>query len=299
MHIAAHSRDQHVAPPVEVPGVVPHPPRLLLICVISCAALVLVNGCSEISRLSGQNTIRILTYNIHHGVGTDSVFDIKRIADVILHSDADVVALQDVDRTDKMDMMTKLADLTGMTYTFAKSMDVEGGEHGNGLLTRFPILEEKHLKYRMQLSNQECSLMRLVLDVRGTELVFMNTELNSDGIDSLQASDVAEIVAAATKDQNVPVIIGACLNAAPDSKEIAAMNASFRDSWPISGSGSGFTYPSDSPEKRVDYVFISKQQTPTDTKSLEVALNPVKASVLESNASTHLPLLVALKVVSE
>jgi endonuclease/exonuclease/phosphatase family metal-dependent hydrolase len=271
----------------------------LLLWMVGCAALTFSSGCSGIGQLTGQNTVRIMTYNIHRGVGTDSVFDISRIADVLRHSDADIVALQDVDRTDKIDMMTKLADLTGMTYTFVKSANVSGGEHGNGLLTRFPILEEKHLKYRMQLSNQECSLMRLVLDVRGTEIVFMNTELNGNGIDSLQASDIAEIIASATESQNVPVILGACMNSEPNSRAIAAMSEVFRDSWTITGSGNGFTYPANSPAKRYDYIFVSKQQTPTDTKSLEVNLKPVKASVLESNASTHLPLLVALKVVSE
>jgi endonuclease/exonuclease/phosphatase family metal-dependent hydrolase len=299
MHHATIRRDRQAVLPVDVRGIAMHLIEWLLLWMIGCAALTFSSGCSGIGQLTGQNTVRVMSYNIHHGVGADSVFDISRIADVIRHSDADIVALQDVDRTDKIDMMTKLADLTGMTYTFVSSMNVDGGEHGNGLLTRFPILEEKHLKYRMQLSNQECSLMRLVLDVRGTEIVFMNTELNGNGIDSLQASDSAEIIASATENQNVPVILGACMNSAPNSKAIIAMSEVFRDSWTIAGSGDGFTYPANSPEKRFDYIFVSKQQTPTDTRHLEVNLKPVKANVLESNASTHLPLLVALKVVSE
>ncbi len=244
-----------------------------------------------------------MTYNIHHGVGTDSTFDVTRIARIIRQSDADIVALQDVDRwayrTGKMDMMTKLADLTGMTYTFEKSMEFDSGEHGNGILTRFPILEEKHLLYRMQVLDRECSLMRLVLDVSGTEIVLMNTELNDGEIDSVQSSNIEEIAAAAKEYLNVPVIFCGSLNRTPRNTNIASIEKSFQDCWTSSGSGDGATYPSTAPERRIDYIFVSKRQVLTDSKSIEVSLKPVEARVFNSNASDHLPLLVVLNVVSE
>jgi len=40
--------------------------------------------------------LRLLSYNVHKGVGTDGRTDLARIADVIRHYDADVVALQEV-----------------------------------------------------------------------------------------------------------------------------------------------------------------------------------------------------------
>jgi endonuclease/exonuclease/phosphatase family metal-dependent hydrolase len=270
---------------------------------MTCIALLLFAGCAGGSQVSGRGTIRIMTYNIHHAVGTDSAFDINSISDVITHSNADIVALQDVDRgvgrTKKLDMMTKLADLTGMTYTFGKSMDLDGGEHGNGLLTKFPILEERLLEYHLQSSNQKCSLMELVLDIRGTETAFMNTELNEESSDTLQLSNVAEILSAASAYQNTPVIVVGSLNIAPESKNISALKTGFQDSWTLAGSGNGFTYPSNDPRNRYDYIFVPNRKVPTDSKSLEVSLQPVESIVIASNASDHLPLLVALKVVSE
>ena len=41
--------------------------------------------------------LRVLTYNIHHGEGTDGVFDYQRLARVINELEPDVVALQEVD----------------------------------------------------------------------------------------------------------------------------------------------------------------------------------------------------------
>ena len=267
------------------------------------ALVVLLEACGGISQLSNQTTIRVMTYNIHHGVGTDSVFDIDRIGKTIRHADADIVALQDVDRwvdrTDKMDSMTKLADLTGMTYTFAKSMSVGGGENGNGILTRYPILEEKHITFRAQVSNEKRNLIRLVLDVRGTELVFMNTELNGLNDDSVVTRDIAEIVAAGTENQNVPAILAVSMNSSPENSSVAALNNAFQDCWAISGAGNGFTYPSNTAANRLDYIFVSKHQVPTDTKSIEVNLMPVESTVLFTNASDHAPLVVTLKIVSE
>ena len=41
--------------------------------------------------------LKILSYNIHHGEGVDKKLDLERIAKLISESDADIVALQEVD----------------------------------------------------------------------------------------------------------------------------------------------------------------------------------------------------------
>ena len=43
-------------------------------------------------------TIRVLSYNIHHGEGVDGVLDLARIGGVIKSVKPDLVALQEVDR---------------------------------------------------------------------------------------------------------------------------------------------------------------------------------------------------------
>ena len=244
-----------------------------------------------------------MSYNIHHGVGADGVFDIKRVAHTIKDCDADIVALQDVDRgtqrAGNLDLMTRLADLTGMTYTFAESGEKDGGEHGNGLLTRFPILEERPLLYHLQLKNRESGLMRLVLDLRGIEVLLMNTELNGNQSDSVHSDNVAEILGAAKDYPNVPVILCGSLNGAPDSKPTVTLSGSFSDCWTISGTGEGFTFPTSKPEYRYDYVFVSRPRTPTDSKTPGVRLEPIEAHVVQSIASDHLPVVATLRVVSQ
>ena len=47
---------------------------------------------------SEPTQVRVLTYNIHHGEGTDRKIDLARIAAVIKRVKPDVVALQEVDK---------------------------------------------------------------------------------------------------------------------------------------------------------------------------------------------------------
>ena len=42
--------------------------------------------------------LRVMTYNIHHAEGLDGKVDLERIANVIRQSNADVIALQEVDK---------------------------------------------------------------------------------------------------------------------------------------------------------------------------------------------------------
>jgi endonuclease/exonuclease/phosphatase family metal-dependent hydrolase len=88
-------------------------------------------------------TIRVLTYNIHHGAGTDSVIDLQRIANVISSADPDIVALQEVDqgtsrssppRGPRVFQLDRLAELTGFQGYFGKAINYDGGEYGNAVL---------------------------------------------------------------------------------------------------------------------------------------------------------------------
>src|SRR4029077_899069 len=89
-------------------------------------------------------TLRVLTYNIHHGEGTDGRFDLSRLADVVTSVHPDLVALQEVDqgteRASGVSELTELARLTDMHPAFGKAMDYLGGQYGVAVLSRLPLL---------------------------------------------------------------------------------------------------------------------------------------------------------------
>ncbi len=85
-------------------------------------------------------SLRVLTYNIHHGAGTDGVLDLSRIASIISAANPDIVSLQECDngvpRTNNVDEVARLAQLTGMQSYFAKARPLDGGSYGDGVLLR-------------------------------------------------------------------------------------------------------------------------------------------------------------------
>src|SRR5262249_10181898 len=95
------------------------------------------------SQVQLPSEIRVLTYNIHHGEGTDGKFDLERLAKVIKSVSPDIVALQEVDqgtaRASGVDQPAELAKLTGMTVVFGRNIDYQGGGYGTAVLTKLPV----------------------------------------------------------------------------------------------------------------------------------------------------------------
>jgi len=79
-------------------------------------------------------------------------FDLSIIASVIKSANPDLVALQEVDfktnRTRNMDLTAELGMLTNLTPLFGKAMPYDGGEYGEGILSRYSFLNTKnHAKW--------------------------------------------------------------------------------------------------------------------------------------------------------
>ena len=256
-------------------------------------SLVFLIQCTPSRGSATDVRIKVMTYNIHHAEGTDGHVNVKRIADLIRDSGADVVALQEVDRgverTNKIDIMTMLSDLTGMTYAFGKNIEFQGGDYGNGFLTRFPILAEKNLQYHMINPGEQRGLLQVVLEIRGVEVVFMNTHLDYREADTERRMNVEEIKSAANEFGPRSVVVCGDFNDLPSSRTIESMKQQFTDVGGLADVGEGNTYPTSEPVKRIDYIFVSKTAVKSgDPRAFEL-LKPRTAKVLKSDGSDHLP----------
>ena len=86
---------------------------------IATLVLLCFAGCASTSKQASPAVFRVMTYNIHHGEGLDGKVDLQRIAELIKREQADIVALQEVDkgvqRTARRDLPAELAALTGLS----------------------------------------------------------------------------------------------------------------------------------------------------------------------------------------
>ena len=137
----------------------------------------------------GDIVLRVMTYNIHHGAGPDDRMDLEKIAAVIRREDPDVVLLQEVDRgverSGRRDLLRELATLTGLEHTaFGKNIDHQGGDYGNGLLSRYPIRREVNSWLERAAPGERRGVLQAIVEVRGREIAVLGTHLD--------ASDAAE-----------------------------------------------------------------------------------------------------------
>jgi endonuclease/exonuclease/phosphatase family metal-dependent hydrolase len=234
-------------------------------------------------------TLRVMSYNIHHGEGLDKKIDLQRIAKLILDAKADIVGLQEVDRgcerTQKRDLPAELAKLTGMTAHFENNFHFQGGEYGNAVLTRFPIKRAKNTHYKMLRPREQRGVLQLVVDVHGRDVLFMNTHIDYRPDDAERIMNVAEMKTIVQAADKMPVILVGDFNATPESRTIANLKSFLTDSWELVGKGDGFSYSADKPSKRIDYIWIARS-----------SVEPLKIEVVQSHASDHLPVIAELEL---
>src|SRR5438094_9510646 len=88
---------------------------------------------SRVATLPNAHTIRVMTYNIHVGVGMDKKLDLARVADVINAQHPDLVGLQQVDRgverTKRIDEIAEIARMTQMDFAFAFNLRYQDGQY--------------------------------------------------------------------------------------------------------------------------------------------------------------------------
>ncbi|HZX92416.1 MAG TPA: endonuclease/exonuclease/phosphatase family protein [Rudaea sp.] len=88
-----------------------------------------------------RNSIVIVSYNTHGGVGMDRRFAPDRIARVLAEIGADIIALQELElRANGFDMLAYLQRETGFHSIAGPTIRSTDRDFGNGLLSRFPIV---------------------------------------------------------------------------------------------------------------------------------------------------------------
>src|SRR5687767_10707963 len=236
-----------------------------------------------------KKTLRVMTYNIHVGVGMDKKLDLQRIADVINRERPDLIGLQEVDRgvkrTEGKDEIAELAKMTGLKYAFAHNLDYQGGQYGVAILSRFPIRAIDHRKYENRLEAERRGMIRVEVEVSGKTIDFVTTHLDyqHDAGRLFEAQQMLRFL----QEVKGPLIIVGDFNDEPFGTAYKLMQTSFDDAWVVSRAKEpGLSYPADKPAKRIDYIFTRR----TDR------VRAKKAWVVNTLASDHIPVVAELEI---
>lgn len=232
--------------------------------------------------------VKVMTYNIHTCNPPSKPADyrdIPAIANAINLQQPDLVALQEVDVHTKrsgsgVDQAKEIARLTGMHYFFTKAIDYDGGQFGDAVLSRLPILDS--VRYQLPVTarygGETRSIAMIVVEKEGHKFQFASTHLDHTTPDDnriLQATELVKII----NNLSYPLIIAGDLNALPTSQPLVILKEQL--TWGCAGP-CPVTFPQDKPVSTIDYILFK----PFDRFNIKYY-----TTVNETYASDHRPLI--------
>lgn len=227
---------------------------------------------------------RIMTYNIHSAYNRDGRQDPEAIAQAIESADVDMVALQEVSRGWLIDGSTDLpfwlSRRLGMRVLFSGTT---GPMWGNAILTRYPIVEHGSGELPLAGTLIKRGYVWARIEAGGAlPILIIDTHLHH--VEAEHEPRLAQIPVLLDFWNGSPstVLLGD-LNSMPEFPEMRLIaDAGFVDSWAEAGVGDGFTFSSDAPYERIDWIWHTPNLVALDIR------------IPSTTASDHLPLIAVL-----
>jgi endonuclease/exonuclease/phosphatase (EEP) superfamily protein YafD len=163
-------------------------------------------------------TIRIMTFNQHHGEGIDGVYDAQRIGRFIAEQKADLVGVQEVDRA--YSQRSRSEDQPAILRSLLKFHSYYGptvrDAYGNLLLSRYEISKARNLPLPNPDGTEPRKVIAASIPVAGHTLQVLNTHLSFSSPENktAQCQKLREIA----RDLPEPVIITADYNTRPSQE---------------------------------------------------------------------------------
>jgi endonuclease/exonuclease/phosphatase family metal-dependent hydrolase len=249
--------------------------------------------------VSTATKLKVMTFNTHHGVGTDGRYDLNRIATVIASQSPDVVSLNEVmynssygaGENQPATYKTLLQQKTGQTwYAVYARMDGNWSSTswavGNLLLSRIPFsTTTRHaLSY-----NRSAAQGTIVLNGRTINVISSHVDYANASYRTIQTNELKAWASTWAEDR----IVAGDFNTSPGTSDYTLMANDYWDVWAAavrtgvysSATGTaGYTHGG----SRFDYVYLSKGAS---TLTLD------KVSVTDgAGASDHDPVVASFTV---
>lgn len=213
--------------------------------------------------------MRIMTYNIQHGrdhhtPDRDNIL-LSQIADVIRELDPVFCTLNEVRNEGKLPDYTNQAkaigDALGWHHYFAEAIRFDGDNpYGNAIVSKYPIVEAETIlipdpavkKYDGYYETR--CVLKAVLDMEGKPFTVFTAHF---GLNPDEAENAVNTVLTEVRKCNTPFCLQGDFNLQPDSPLLRPIFEELVDT-ACAGFGPMFTFSSDDPFEKIDYIFVSK-----------------------------------------
>lgn len=227
-----------------------------------------------------QTEVSILSYNVHNCIGMDKKQGYQRIADVILQTNADIIAVQELDsvttRNNGVFALGELEKLTKMHGIYASAISFQGGSYGIGILSK-----EVPIKYEViPMPGREEK--RAIIIAEYKDYVFCVTHQSLTPEDQINS---VPLIINALKGIRKPIFLAGDMNSCPTDKPQQMLAKQFLTLNDTTTS----TFPADHPDRCIDYIYAYSQNGYT--------FNIQQQKVIEeAMASDHRPVQVVVQI---
>ena len=241
------------------------------------------------SSSTSTSSLRVLQWNTHHGgIGTDGVYNPKRLAAWIAKINPQVVSLNEVDTTDELNaIVSPLDSYTGVTWHTSFS------GRGNVILSRLAINNTSKCLYD---PNSSSYAAHAGVAVNGRAINIWSTQLSVySATDRL--TEVKTMQSCASNWPEARLVVGD-YNMQYGSTEYYAMANYYSDAWLAAkalGTATNYSGNCDgcTRNSRIDYAFSSKGASFVKVKSAQIFDTRDSSGVMPSD---HKPMLIVYAV---
>jgi endonuclease/exonuclease/phosphatase family metal-dependent hydrolase len=246
--------------------------------------------------MGGSRTrrLKLMTYNIHSGVGVDQRYDLDRIRRVLTEERPDIAALQEVEcgspRTSSDDQSGVLASALSLTSSFCATRAAGDGSFGIGLLTAFPILHQQQYDLSYGTGREPRYCLRVDLEIEpGAVLHVFNCHLGLGARErAFQRNQMVSDAILLGKELHHPVIVMGDFNDRPIPVVSRTLRRHFTDAFTATGKRWGPTFTFGLVPFRLDHIYVSR--------GVRVLECRVRNDALTRAASDHRPVIASVDV---
>ena len=219
---------------------------------------------NDASMLEDNAELRLLTFNIRHGVDENGVEGLDSIIESIKETGAEIIALQEVDRfmprSGFKDQAKEIAKALGYNYVYGETINLLGIKYGNAILSAFPIVQHENKKlYSKEIETR--GLLKAVVDLDG---ILYNVYTTHLGLNSDERIRQIEQINQVIEEDSGYVILMGDFNEEPNTNTMQEISDRLIDSAKQFNNGAEhYTYAfySDKPNTRIDRIYVDRDIT--------------------------------------
>jgi len=216
----------------------------------------------SIQSVNANTPLRVLSWNVQFGQGTDGVTNFDRTAAWLARMNPDIIALCEMPPDKIPTLIASLTQRSGRAWFTHFVPKAPGINEGNLIISAysFNATDSKYLSYTR-------SVAQVTINVGGKNINFFATHLDATS-SALRQTEVQELLSW-TSGFAAPKIVAGDMNAANDTTEVISLLNVYSDSWVDAlNQGTALAYP-DNPvwlntrtrRWRIDFILYSSDPT--------------------------------------